>query len=268
MLYCTALIVMVGVLLASVGSALANGPCGVNYDGDHACGINAPTTISGNLVEENESDYYVFWAPAGTQIDPTLTYSGDNGPTNNAEGSNAHMVLYDSSGSGLGLAESGDSCDCYGIEQSASLPYTLTDAGTYYLVVNGNADEPNAVSPTPTPYTLSVVTNSGSMQWPPPPPAHKLVLSIAHFPNRRRHQTLFAVTYRNADGRRVSDKGMHGSVQLLVDHRWKQVMAGPAGTRFIMHWSRPARGHKKFIREVITGGGYQTAIVTTNVIAV
>src|ERR1700759_3054017 len=88
---------LLALALFAAPAALANGPCGVNYDGNHSCGINAPTTISGNLVQERESDYYVFWAPAGTQIDPTLTYSGDNQMTNDFGDSNAEMLLYASS---------------------------------------------------------------------------------------------------------------------------------------------------------------------------
>lgn len=97
---------------------------------------------------------------------------------------------------------------------------------------------------------------------------HKLVLSIAHFSNHRLHRTAFTITYRNPDGKPVSDRGMHGSVQVLKHHRWVQLLAGPAGTRFTLRWTARMRGHKWFIREVITGGGYQTATVTTNLIAV
>jgi hypothetical protein len=42
-------------------SALANGPCGVNYNGSTACGVTAPATISGAMVQgDSETDYYVF----------------------------------------------------------------------------------------------------------------------------------------------------------------------------------------------------------------
>ena len=35
------------------GASSANGPCGQNYDGNHACPVNSPTLIPGSLTTDN-----------------------------------------------------------------------------------------------------------------------------------------------------------------------------------------------------------------------
>ena len=83
---------------------------------------------------------------AGTQIDATLTYTGDNELTNDFGDSTASVTHYDATGGGI--TESGNSAifggfgGFGGFGQQASLVSTLTDAGIYYLVVHGSADEP------------------------------------------------------------------------------------------------------------------------------
>ena len=61
------------VLMLVPAMASANGPCGVDFNGPTACAINAPAAISGTIVQKTEQDYYVFWAPAGTQVAATIT---------------------------------------------------------------------------------------------------------------------------------------------------------------------------------------------------
>ncbi len=164
-----------GLVLAVMASALvvaapasANGPCGQNYDGNHACGVNSPATENGTLVTDNESDYYVFHAQKGTELQVSITDTED--PTCDYECGSAEVGLYDASGNEI---DSPSSC-CgsspqSGINVPASFSTTIEVTGTYYLIVGGNLGQDSNGNPTSVPYSLNVGA-SPNVQWPPPPP--------------------------------------------------------------------------------------------------
>lgn len=171
--YITLVALLLALALVAAPSALANGPCGVNYNGNHACGLNAPTTVNGSMVQlSEESDYYVFWAEAGTQINATVTNTSDpscsgSSSTMNSCGS-VRAEIDDASGNFVTGTE--DSIPYNGVTVPQSVTYTLTGTGVYYLVLHGAAQVNQYNNPVLAPYTLSVTTNSGSVQWPAPTP--------------------------------------------------------------------------------------------------
>lgn len=167
-----------GASLLFATAAMANGPCGVDYNGPTACGITAPANITGTFLqgpaEDSNHDYYVFWASAGTQISVTVTNEINSACAPIAgygDYSCGYIDLSLEDSSGNDIAESSTPSRYYnGVLHSGTLITTLTDTGTYYLIAHGGASNDSNGNPHPTPYGLSVVANSGTIQWPAPPP--------------------------------------------------------------------------------------------------
>jgi hypothetical protein len=152
------------------GVASANGPCGQNFDGATACHLSFPSTLSGSLITDNESDYYVFSAPRGTELFATLTDTQD--PTCSSSSSiscgGVQAELYDSQGDDLGEGTDWSEPN-NNITVPRSFGYTLDSAGTYYLVVTGSLGRDSNDNPAPVSYTLDI-TASPTVQWPRPQP--------------------------------------------------------------------------------------------------
>lgn len=175
--------------IVGVSAASANGPCGVDYNGPTACGVNAPAAINGTIVQGQESDYYVFWAPAGTQIAATIT--NQIAPScSNSNNYCGKLSMYLAGSDGEPLEDNGSYSSpseySNGVLLTGQLVDTLTQTGTYYLIVNGESALEGNGSPVPTAYGLSVTANSGAIQWPapppPPPPAPKPIPAPAPKP--------------------------------------------------------------------------------------
>ena len=138
-------------------TALANGPCGINYDAAHACGITTPYATNQTITTDNAQDYYAFWGAEGTQVVATIsktsTFVSDTG---NGE---ANLELLDTDGN-----EQGDSAGAWWdvgyVPHSATIAHTLDATGVWYLRVYGG---------TGVPYSLDVTANPG-VQWPAPAP--------------------------------------------------------------------------------------------------
>lgn len=157
--------------LAAVAPAGANGPCGQDFDGNHACAVNSPASYSGSLVTDNKKDYYVFYAQIGTELSVSVT------DTENPQCSSAGYpvscgyirVELDNS-SGDGVDEDAESNINNAITVPGTLAHTLEATGTYYLIVSGHLGRDKNENGTEVPYTLGV-TASPIVQWPVPPPA-------------------------------------------------------------------------------------------------
>ena len=135
-----AVIGTLGAFMLVPAMASANGPCGVNYNGPTACGVTAPTTISGTIVQRQESDYYVFWAPAGTQVATTITDTIAPSCTSSGNGcGQVSTYLDDSSGESVSGSSSSTSYYYGGVLLTGRDTVTLDHTGTYYLIVNGEA---------------------------------------------------------------------------------------------------------------------------------
>jgi hypothetical protein len=160
---------IVGALLISSASAMADGPCGPDRDGPTACGITSPASENGSLVTSNEQDYYVFYAQNNTELSVSMTDT-ENPICSTEESANgcgsAGAELYDSQGDDLD--EGANSNPENGVTVPGTFDYTL-GAGTYYLIVNGSLGEDQYGNPTAVPYTLSV-SGSPAVLWPKPAP--------------------------------------------------------------------------------------------------
>jgi hypothetical protein len=152
------------------GAAGANGPCGQNFDGNHACGVSSPASITGSLVTDNESDFYVFWAARGTQLSVSITDTENPRCTESysIDCGNASVSLYNSDGDDT--YEGASSSPQNSITVPGTFGHTLEYTGTYYLVVSGGLGSDANDNPTATPYKLDV-NASPAVQWPPPPPS-------------------------------------------------------------------------------------------------
>lgn len=167
-------ILVVGAFMAvgATGSAVADGPCGQDYTGPTACGINSASTpnYDGTLVANNEVDYYVFYAYPSTHLSLSITDTEDPGcgpvpgPVYCGQ---ASVDLYDSQGNYVG--GSGYSSPTSGITVPANYSTILPTAGTYYLKVSGSEGQDANSNPTQVPYRLSV-SATPNVQWPAPPP--------------------------------------------------------------------------------------------------
>jgi len=146
------------VLLAAPTGAQANGPCGQNANGNSACPLAIPSTVSGSLVTSNESDYYVFSGQAGQEIFATITDT--EAPSCSAFSSTNHCGsvqagLYDASGNSIYGAQTGSSEPNNGLTVPQSFAWTVQASGTYYLIVSGGLGTNANGNPTPVPYTLA-----------------------------------------------------------------------------------------------------------------
>jgi hypothetical protein len=154
--------------LVSAVPSSADGPCGQNFDGPHACAVNSPGTYGGSLSTDNESDYYVLSALPGTAFSVSITDTESPGCSTSYVGGcgSARVALLD--GNGTDLYEGAFSQPTNGVTVPGTFSHTL-DGGNYYLVVAGNLGTDRNSNPTSTPYALSV-NASPAVQWPPPPP--------------------------------------------------------------------------------------------------
>jgi len=161
--------VAAGAVSVGVSPAAANGPCGQDFDGNHACGVSSPVNDNGSLATDNESDYYVFYAQKGTELQVTATDSENPGCS--ADGSttscgSVYAELYDSQGNDL-YEGTGDSYPNNAITVPRTLSTTLTSAGTYYVVVKGSLGFDAHDNPIAVPYTLNF-SASPNVAWPQP----------------------------------------------------------------------------------------------------
>jgi hypothetical protein len=163
----TAAIAGIAGTLAIPATALANGPCGQNFDGNHACGVNSPTTINGTLFADNETDFYAFPAAKNTLIRVAVT---DTWPCVSSDCGAIQAELFDAQGNDV--AGTNYSFPEPGIAVPAVFTHVI-DKGNYFLEVTGVPAGPplNGTGPgnLPTPYALSV-TASPNVVWPAPKP--------------------------------------------------------------------------------------------------
>jgi hypothetical protein len=158
------------IALGLAASASANGPCGQDFDGNHACPVNSPVNLTGSLVTDNETDYYIFSAQKGTELSVTITDTEDPSCSTSDDidcGDVRAELLFangDNTGQGTESSEPNNN-----ITVPSRFAYTIGATGHYYLVVSGNLGSDQNENPTPVPYTLSV-SASPDVQWPPPPP--------------------------------------------------------------------------------------------------
>lgn len=149
----------VGLPLLLNSPARANGPCGQNFDGEHACAVNSPYSASGSLVTSNDHDYYVFYASKGTELSVTLrdATNPETCPADETCG-NVDVELANSVGNEVGDNYASSDIN-NGIVVPGTFNYTIEESGTYYLIVHGNEE----------PYILTVAA-SPNVVWPAPPP--------------------------------------------------------------------------------------------------
>ena len=153
--------------LVAAPSAIANGPCGQDYTGSSACGLNgSPATADGSIIASNDVDYYVFHAGAETRLNISIddlenpicstadypTYCGS-----------VSVELYDSQDADSG--GTGRSSPEGGITAPASWSTVVGASGTYYLEVSGELGDDANGNPTSVPYELQV-TSSPAIAWP------------------------------------------------------------------------------------------------------
>ena len=184
-------------------SALADGPCGQNYDFTTACAVSGPGTIHGTIVDNSkpnpqfdgaggEDDYYKFYAAPGTVLSVTITddYACDASVflVPNTEAGCGELVAtlpisdidtIDSTTAGIFVTGDGTPGGIMLVHDTATLNAgPLDGGGTYYLTVSGEGpfvsqvvDGPTSPPPTwfPMPYTINVSVSAGSIQAPPPP---------------------------------------------------------------------------------------------------
>ena len=156
--------------LAAATSAEANGPCGQDFDGNHACAVNSSASYTGSLVTDNESDYYVLYARAGTELSVSITDTENPQCSSVSEPiscGDARVNLVDANGNSL--YESAESRINNAITVTGTFAHTLEAAGTYYLIVSGRLGADEHGNNTAVPYTLGVIA-SPNVQWPAPPP--------------------------------------------------------------------------------------------------
>lgn len=163
--------------LLAAAPASANGPCGQDFDGDHACGLTSPATVSGSLVTDNEKDYYVFYARKGTELQVTITDTELATCTENLVCGYTHAELLE--GNGDEVYDGASSEPNNGITVPGDFDRTIETSGTYYLLVSGELGRDNNGNPAPVPYTLGV-SASPTVQWPAPQPAHKVSRCTVH----------------------------------------------------------------------------------------
>lgn len=173
-------------LLMFATTAAANGPCGQDFDGNHACGVSSPFQATGSLITDNEKDYYVLHAHRGTELSLGITDTEDPGcSTSDSIGCGRVSVeLYDGRGNDIGGP--GWSEPNNGITVPQTWAHTLDTTGNYYLIVSGRLGDDANDNPTAVPYTLDV-TASPNVVWPPPPPQHITKCTTKRVWRRWRH---------------------------------------------------------------------------------
>ena len=172
--------------LASAGSAGATGSCGNDFSGGSACGVGSPGSYGGTINADNERDYYVFYAHAGTELSAGVTDLEDPGCSTGTVSHDCGDVsghLYDSQGNEID--STAYSTPTNGIAVPATLDHILQATGTYYLVVTGS------LNGSPLPYSLSVNASPG-VHWPPT----QIKKCTVHHKRVRRHHRWKRVKYR------------------------------------------------------------------------
>lgn len=172
--------------LAIPSAAAANGPCGQNFDGNHACGVNSPAAIDGSLVTDNERDYYVFHAVKGTQVAISITDTENPACTSASSGGCGDVRVQLADSQGNDIVDSNNSYPNNGITVPATINHTLDAKGTYYLIVTGSLGYDANNNRTAIPYTLSV-NASPNVQWPAPAPYTVSHCTVKHVWRRLHH---------------------------------------------------------------------------------
>lgn len=158
--------------LLTATPAAANGYCGQNFDGNHACAVNTASAsdYSGSILTDNEQDYYVFHAAKGTQLSVSLTDTENPGCSQwdfTGYCGEVDVNLYD--GKGNEVDGPADSTPNNGVTVPGAFAHTIDATGTYFLIVEGSLGSDANDNPTSVPYTMHL-TASPNVQWPPPPP--------------------------------------------------------------------------------------------------
>ena len=156
---------MAGLTVAS--SASANGSCGLDFLPRTACALTTPQTYTGSLLLDNETDFYVFYAHAGTHLQVAIT---DNENPSCSTGDFyscgfADAFLTDVFGDVMD-GTSPDSQPQDGAPVTGTMSDVLTTAGTYYLQVDGQTGQADTGPTWPIPYTMTVTASPG-VHWPP-----------------------------------------------------------------------------------------------------
>lgn len=185
--------------LIPIAPAGADGPCGQDYTSGTSCPVNSASTPSyqGKIVASNDTDFYVFYAVAGTHL--TLTITDTESPTCSTAYTGScgrvSVELFDSQANDVGGP--GWSQPSSGITVPATWSIIIQSTGVYYAEVSGNLGSDQYNNPTDVPYALTVQA-SPNVQWPParPPlnstPAAAPPCTVPHY----RGATLVSVEVR------------------------------------------------------------------------
>jgi hypothetical protein len=153
--------------LLGAAPAGANGPCGQDLDGNTACAVNSPFSANGSLITDNESDYYVFHAPKGTELSVSITDTEN--PQCGEQCGSVKGYLLEAKGNEIDSdGWSGSTSSPHnGIPVPLTLSHTVEATGTYYLLVGiGELGRDENGQRTAVPYTLTV-SASPAVGWPP-----------------------------------------------------------------------------------------------------
>jgi hypothetical protein len=180
---------------------LANGPCGQNSDGNHACGVTSPSSQSGSIATSNERDYYVFHAQQNTQLHVAITNTEDPSCSQPGGSSCGTVAVQLTDAQGNEITETEVSEPYNGITVPRTLDYTLEKKGNYYLIVRGSLAYDSFYNGHPVPYQLDV-TASPNVVWPAPQPytvkkctKHTRYRWVYKGRRRHRHRVHVRVTY-------------------------------------------------------------------------
>ena len=180
------------VMLLTAASSNANGPCGQDFDGNHACPVNSPGSYDGSLTTDNERDYYVFRAQKGTELGVSITDTENPQCSTASYGECGRVDVELLNASGESEDENAGSNPYNGITVPGKFSHTIETTGTYYLVVSGNLGRDEHENPAPVPYALEV-SASPNVVWPPPtvtpaPPATTHTETRCTVKHVRRHR--------------------------------------------------------------------------------
>lgn len=156
---------LAGLILAA--SASASGSCGNDFSPATACAVTSPGTYQGSLAADNETDFYVFYAHAGTHLQVSITDTEDPACSTGDFYSCgfADALLTDSAGD-VTDGTSPDSQPQNGAAVTGTMSDVLSATATYYLQVDGQTGQADTGPNWPIPYTMTVNASPG-VHWPP-----------------------------------------------------------------------------------------------------
>ena len=163
-----ALVTWAGAAFLTTAPAAADGPCGQDYTTNTACPITTPGgPFTGNIVADDDTDYYVFEAVANTHLSVSIldTEDASCSTSDAAECGYVSVELYDSAGDDEGGPD-GSEPDS-GVDVPSNWSTILSTGDTYYLEVSGEPGLDLNGNPTALPYQLSVHATP-KVVWPAP----------------------------------------------------------------------------------------------------